>query len=385
MNTLAYQIQDAWGESLPFYRKLKDFSNEIVPVIYNRLQADIKEIKKYNFQNSEVGPSDYEIAMELVMIGVFWKSYKFYVSEYQTIVIPAFSALLRLRERFPKHKKHIDRIRGWLNEKILLKKSKSAPRYPQYKHLKKLISWLKSTGDFKEECIRMSHLKNHLKTIYKSAAEQKLKLWYDASVYFEMQSMLHLGNYTNDTHMFIKDNKDLYKFREDAIFCTRREAEYHLNMVMAEIMNQSLKSDFMSKQKKIVLLPLCMSRSGCRSKETDGDIYCQACNDLCQAGKLTKELSHHNIKTILIPHSSDFSKVLARWSTQKDTALVGIACVLNLLTGGYEMKRLKIASQCIFLDYAGCKKHWSSTGIPTQINLSQLHYILGINYAENKS
>jgi uncharacterized protein len=36
------------------------------------------------------------------------------------------------------------------------------------------------------------------------------------------------------------------------------------------------------------------------------------------------------------------------------------------------MKRLNIASQCVFLDYCGCKKHWDNDGTPTTLNLQQL-------------
>jgi uncharacterized protein len=51
---------------------------------------------------------------------------------------------------------------------------------------------------------------------------------------------------------------------------------------------------------------------------------------------------------------------------------VGVTCILNLLTGGYEMKRLNIASQCVFLDYCGCKKHWDNDERPTTLNLQEL-------------
>jgi hypothetical protein len=67
---------------------------------------------------------------------------------------------------------------------------------------------------------------------------------------------------------------------------------------------------------------------------------------------------------------------LAHWANQKDTALVGVACVLNLLTGGYEMKRLNIQSQCVFLDYCSCKNHWDKKGVPTSMNINRLKQIL---------
>jgi uncharacterized protein len=50
---------------------------------------------------------------------------------------------------------------------------------------------------------------------------------------------------------------------------------------------------------------------------------------------------------------------------------VGVACVLNLIQGGYEMQSLGIPSQCVFLNSCSCKQHWIS-GAPTQIDFSKL-------------
>jgi uncharacterized protein len=83
-------------------------------------------------------------------------------------------------------------------------------------------------------------------------------------------------------------------------------------------------------------------------------------------------MKKHKVKCYLIPHSSDFSRFLKKWENNTDTALVGVTCILNLLTGGYEMKRLNIASQCVFLDYCGCKKHWDNDERPTTLNLQEL-------------
>lgn len=47
-------------------------------------------------------------------------------------------------------------------------------------------------------------------------------------------------------------------WRKDVIFCVSRRAEYHLNMVGAEIMNRAYRERFIKTPKKAVLLPACM-------------------------------------------------------------------------------------------------------------------------------
>jgi hypothetical protein len=49
-----------------------------------------------------------------------------------------------------------------------------------------------------------------------------------------------------------------------------------------------------------------------------------------------------------------------------------IACALNIIVGGYEMRALNIPSQCVMLDYCGCRKHWHDTGIATDFNVERL-------------
>jgi len=87
--------------------------------------------------------------------------------------------------------------------------------------------------------------------------------------------------------------------------------------------------------------------------------------------KTAREMKNSGIETVLIRHSSDFSRWLKPWANQNSTGLIGTACVLNLLDGGYEMKNLNIPSQCVFLDYCGCNKHWDKAGLATQINTEQ--------------
>jgi hypothetical protein len=50
--------------------------------------------------------------------------------------------------------------------------------------------------------------------------------------------------------------------------------------------------------------------------------------------------------------------------------------MMNILAGGYEMRARGIASQCVPLDYPGCKKHWTKDGVPTAVNEDRLVQIV---------
>ncbi len=74
----------------------------------------------------------------------------------------------------------------------------------------------------------------------------------------------------------------------------------------------------------------------------------------------------------LIPHSTGFSRWLERWQREPDTGVVAIACLMNILPGGYEMRARRIASQCVPLEFPGCRQHWRQERLPTKLNEERL-------------
>ena len=81
-------------------------------------------------------------------------------------------------------------------------------------------------------------------------------------------------------------------------------------------------------------------------------------------------------KVYLVPHSSGFSRWLDRWERERGVGVIAVACMLNILPGGYDMRSRRIASQCLPLDYPGCKKHWDKEGSPTAVNEDRLVRII---------
>jgi hypothetical protein len=198
--------------------------------------------------------------------------------------------------------------------------------------------------------------------------------------WFETQAKTDLGSYTTNVEAFINQNAGFYAQREDRLLCIRARNEYHLNMFGAQIMNKALFKNYFSTQKKVVLLPVCMrsvSNDECKARISGLVRECVACSSDCNIGKIKREIADERHRVYIIPHSSDFSRFLRQWQGQSDTALIGVACVPNLIMGGYEMQSLNIPAQCVFLDYCGCQKHWNpERAIATNLNINKLKDIL---------
>jgi len=144
-------------------------------------------------------------------------------------------------------------------------------------------------------------------------------------------------------------------------------------------MNRALYASFSSTKVKVVLVPQCMGknfRNGCCAKKNEVDSSCTSCTDDCNINMIKQLGEREGFKVRIIAHSTNFSKSLKQCKNQVHTGVIGIACILNLLTGGYEMRKLNIPSQCIFLNYCGCVKHWSKKGIPTNIDVNRLSRML---------
>jgi hypothetical protein len=242
-------------------------------------------------------------------------------------------------------------------------------------HFGKLLSWLEASGEFNEEVQNLRAWEQFLKDISVQQAETLLERASDFAWYFEVFGRKYLGSYTTNIDDFLSTQPAKYRFREDRIFTGRTETEYFFNVFAAEIINRKLKAAFDATTEKVILLPTCMSKplnGNCKAEKTGNRMICKGCSAQCPISKIKREMESDQVSVNLIPHSSDFSAYLKYWRDQKTTGLVGVACILNLLSGGQQMQNLNIPSQCVFLNFSGCKKHWDSEGIPTEINIDQL-------------
>jgi hypothetical protein len=84
-------------------------------------------------------------------------------------------------------------------------------------------------------------------------------------------------------------------------------------------------------------------------------------------------------EVFLVPHeSSVFSGDAGKQLIGEGAGIVGVACVSNLVSGGWKAKALGLPPQCVLLDHCGCRKHWHDQGIATDINMKQLRRVLQI-------
>ncbi len=369
------------GQLGNFYEDLHRFTNEVWTVANIQFGWYVNDYYNYVIKNKiETPRSKDEYLLEIVIAGVLVKNYYTAAQKTNLFSTKLLSKLYIVRRQNQRLKSSIDKLRGVLGYALLHKKHKANFDY-SLKGFDKLSDWLSATGEFNEEVNRLekwnSFYQQKTKTYFRSLINSAVAFTY----YFEKKGEQHLGKYVCNVNHFLQNKLATYRYKEDYFFVSRCRNEYFMNMFGADIMNRCLEENFRNMPNKAVLLPTCMRtppETGCLARHDGKELVCMQCSKDCNVGRVATAMKKCKVKSYLIPHSSGFSKFLQKWEASTDTGLIGVTCILNLLTGGYEMRRLNISSQCIFLDYCACKKHWNKEGPPTSLNLQQLMDIVAV-------
>ena len=356
-----------------FLKEFESYENSIIPDFILYLKEDnIDKIRSYN-----------EYIFEFLMLGIFWRVYStraFRLDENPRKLLENFAYERQMNQPA---KETIDLIRGMLLTPFLLPKDDDCSHKLGLNGFNKLLGYLKAAGDFSQEVKRLEIWKSFLKTKGPEEVSKYLSNAILFAEWFEYKSKMGLGKYTSNINEFLKEKSQEHLFKEDVIFCNRKEVEYHMNMVGAEIMNRAFKNEFNERPRKALLLPGCMRRSQefCKAEKTKLGLSCIGCLKNCNVHALMNIGDKYGFEVYIISHeSSAFSK-----SSQKDRnelGIVGVACISNLITGGWKSNSLGIPAQCVLLDSASCQNHWDKEGIPTDINANYLMKLFNIKSEE---
>lgn len=385
MEAITYSLIDNNNSSkvsVKYYSDVDYFTNVILEEAEHRgITKIVNDLCSYITENEIETPRlNEEYIFEILALGVLWEIYTQNAKCFPEPLFEVFNWLYRIRSNNTTLKPFIDWLRGMLMPLLKLQDISRSDSY-SLQNFSKLIQWLTATGEFNEEVKRL----HNIYTFFSIKEHETVRLYLikilEFAHWFKEESKTTLGMYTKNVGGFLTGDYQRYRFREDAIFCGRQEVEYHLNMICANIMNRAFRHNFGATKRKVVLLPLCMSKNanrGCQANRCGWDITCTGCSEDCNINEIRKMGLSAGFDVRIVPHSSNFTKWLEQWKNQNHTGVVGVACVLNLLTGGYEMRGLDIPGQCVLLDYCGCKKHWRRENFATRLEIAQLMSILDI-------
>ncbi len=383
MDFVTYGLNPGQSSSDLYYHDAAAFTDQVLLQAEDRLASLTGDFQSFLAETDRQRPrTKPEYIFELLVMGTLWRIYgkAAYITPRFSIWI--LSILAGLRQRNNCLKPVADFFRGIL-QPFLLVSTMEPPEIPipAPGGFNRLLNWLKATGEFNQEVKRLQAWQDYWSQQSPAIVSEAFMNIIEFAAWFELKSAAALGKYTMNVEKFLHQNHFKRRFREDYFFCGRRRVEYHLNMVGAEIMNRAFRQEFRKKKRKVLILPSCMRNNPggkCKAIKADLGLKCTGCTAKCRVNRLTGLGVDNDFEVYVIPHESSlFNQGVEKPEVKADLGVIGVACVLNLIAGGWKVKALEIPPQCVLLNYCGCKNHWHTTGFPTEIDMNQLLRVLG--------
>ncbi|OKP93927.1 DUF116 domain-containing protein [Paenibacillus sp. P32E] len=369
-----YSLTGEDGGADQYYTDVAVFTDEVLEKWHE--DQSISKFSQY-IALRKLEAFDHNIyALELLMIGVLWNVYRSRATAGSVYMGKLLSSLYTLRSRSQEARRVVDRFKGIAGTSVLARRRHVDERI-QLHSLAKLLGWLRASGEFEQESRRLKVWLDFLRGLPEKEGEGILQRVVRKAVWFERRSLECLGRYTSNVDTYIENNRQRLRWQENRIFCSRNRVEYHLNMVGAEIMNRVFYDGFHAAPGKIVFLPICMrnkTAGKCQAVQEGPGYVCRRCSKTCRVQEVTALAEVYGCKVLMIPHASTaFGQERIRVG---EVGIIGVACVLNLISGGYKAREMGYLPQCVLLHYSGCVLHWHREGIETSLDMERLEQSL---------
>lgn len=381
MYTITYHLNLEADGSEGFYKALRTYSHAVYQEMDELFYETAMDFFRFRIHEGVKTGHQLEVCyLEMLSLGVLWTVYSGDALATNDSTSDLLQKLFELREKNRHLKPIVDTFRG-----ICLTAMMSPDLYdhmgiasPERANLTKLLDWLEATGEFSQEVKRLRHWERYLESLTDSKARNLLESILSTGLWFEQDSIEDLGVYTENVERYLNELRPKRYWKEDVIFCGRRRVEYHLNMVGGEWLNAAYRKAFSEKSQHLVLIPTCMRRlseEDCRAELVGDWLVCQKCYRHCQVAQISRLEEQADFKLYMVPHSSSLKNSPLDIDPEH-LGILGVSCVLNLISGGWMLADMNIPAQCVFLDYCGCKNHWHHEGIPTMLSEKRLLELL---------
>ena len=381
MEPITYRLNPDGPATASYYRAVAAFTDDVLLNAEGSITPLARAYRRYLVEFGLEDPRSLEeYTFELLNLGILWHTYGRIALSVEIAPFRSLAYLAEWRKKHQRLKPAIDVVRGVVMSFFLVPFNPVRTETPpgNLGDLECLVRWLDATGDFREDALRFVRWLAFWASFDREQFAESMMAVLTFADWFEAASMERMGSYTPNVTAFVQQQTPFYRWREDRFSCLRSRVEYHLNMVGAEILNRAFRDEFLTAERKTVLLPGCMrfhAEDVCEGTKTKEGIRCTGCEPSCRVNQIRVIGLREHFDVMVIPHSSD----LSRWGRERGepaTGVVGVACLSVLVQGGWELKRHGAAAQCVLLNECGCRKHWHREGFPTQLDVRELKRIV---------
>jgi hypothetical protein len=180
----------------------------------------------------------------------------------------------------------------------------------------------------------------------------------------------YLRKYTTNTEEHL--NHISLSKRFDRSLATTRE-QYHLYMLEAELTNRLNIQNFRNAERKVALLPYCLQdfTVDCKSEKEGFDYQCRHCSTGCFQNHTTNILKDNDIEPYIWMSGSLKKLAKETMIEKKSFAVLGIACLPELLKGMRDCRKNSIPVVGLPLNANRCIR-WFGKFHPNSVDLQKL-------------
>lgn len=250
--------------------------------------------------------------------------------------------------------------------------------YPEsvyYYDLMSMLVQLDASHEFGEELFRWRVWMRFFVSLGGQEWQQLWKEVFDVLLWLQKTCQQKLQQFLSpEKHCFAKYSLP-HKAKGDDYLVYRDALFYYINMLGAQILNRSYRSAFEKAEKYYIFLPGCMTaKEGCQAKNLGDGFGCAGCRSECMVNVITQKYQKLGGNVRILYHESEMNQHYVL--REEKVGVIGVSCVLNLLSGGFMARRLGYIPQCVILNFPGCKQHWEKQEcLVTRLNLQELENV----------
>lgn len=170
-----------------------------------------------------------------------------------------------------------------------------------------------------------------------------------------------LTSYLGRVEEYLSDlSKSDSSDRDDLGLIGSPPEKYIRNMLCLAILNRFYRKEFLKTKKRLIVLPECLKNYGpdiCCKIERKNHSECTNCLADCQVNLVDEGFADNQTEMILEPEDADLMAAELR-RKRGTVGIVGVACILTLVSGFKSTLRYKHPTQGLFLNYSSCGHHW---------------------------
>lgn len=104
-------------------------------------------------------------------------------------------------------------------------------------------------------------------------------------------------------------------------------------------------------EQKILFLPQCLRKAACKASLDEEGYHCASCSAECKVSAIKAHAENLGYRVFVCPGGSMVAKIILKY---RPKAVMGVACIKEIIMAGEEAEQIRIPYQAVELLKNGC-------------------------------